>query len=129
MKENEIYAPNYNDGDKVILIRYPHGGIFEIPELKVNNKGNPEVGKVLKGARDAVGISPKVAEKLSGADFDGDTVLVIPNNDNKFKTGAALEGLKNFDTKQYGPPRDPVTGKLDESKIQYKLMTKEERGI
>ena len=35
---NEIYAPNYRDGENVVLIRYPHGGIFEIPELIVNNK-------------------------------------------------------------------------------------------
>ena len=39
MNANEVYAPNYNDGDKVVLVRYPHGGIFELPELTVNNKG------------------------------------------------------------------------------------------
>ena len=38
MKENEVYAPNYNDGETVVLIRYPHGGKFEIPQLTVNNK-------------------------------------------------------------------------------------------
>lgn len=38
MKETEIFAPNYRDGEKVVLIRYPHGGTFEIPELTVNNK-------------------------------------------------------------------------------------------
>ena len=37
MKDNEIYAPNFKDGERVVLIRYPHGGIFEIPELIVNN--------------------------------------------------------------------------------------------
>jgi hypothetical protein len=102
MKETEIYAPNYQNGERVVLIRYPHGGIFEIPELTVNNR-NPE-GRRLIGtdAKDAVGINHKVAERLSGADFDGDTVLVIPNNDKKIKTAPALSGLKDFDPqKQY----------------------------
>ena len=96
MKETEIYAPNYNDGDRVVLIRHPHGGIFEIPELVVNNR-NREAIKTLGRAKDAVGINAAVAQRLSGADFDGDTVLVIPNNHGKVKTAPALEGLKGFD--------------------------------
>lgn len=96
MKESEIYAPNYDNGERVVLIRHPHGGIFEIPELTVNNR-QPDAKKLLGNAEDAVGIHPKVAERLSGADFDGDTVLVIPNNSGKIKTSPALEGLKNFD--------------------------------
>jgi len=98
LKANEIYAPNYRDGERVVLIRYPHGGIFEIPELVVNNR-HPEAKRLLGRAPDAVGINPKTAERLSGADFDGDTVLVIPNNHGKVKTEPALEGLKNFDPK------------------------------
>jgi hypothetical protein len=31
LKENEVFAPRYNQGEELILIRYPHGGIFEIP--------------------------------------------------------------------------------------------------
>lgn len=77
MKTNEIYAPNYKDGTQVVLIRYPHAGQFEIPQLKVNNK-QPEAKSFMFNAKDAVGINSKVAEQLSGADFDGDTVLVIP---------------------------------------------------
>lgn len=98
MSPSQIYAPNYRDGERVVLIRYPHGGTFEIPELTVNNK-QPEARRLLGGARDAVGIHHSVAERLSGADFDGDTVLVIPNNQNKVKTSPALDGLKNFDPK------------------------------
>lgn len=105
MKETEIYAPNYNDGDRVVLIRYPHGGTFEIPELTVNNR-HPEGKSLLGTARDAVGINAKVAERLSGADFDGDTVLVIPNNSGSIKTTPALAGLKNFDPKTSYPPYD-----------------------
>ena len=99
LKDNEIYAPSYRDGETVVFIRYPHGGTFEIPQLKVNNK-NPAAKKNLGNITDAVGINPKTAEQLSGADFDGDQVVVIPvNNKVKIKTSAPLEGLKNFNPK------------------------------
>ena len=80
LKDNEIYAPTYKDGEIVSLIRYPHGGTFEIPQLKVNNKNKTAVSVLGKDIIDAVGINPKVAERLSGADFDGDFVMVIPTN-------------------------------------------------
>ena len=99
LKPTEVYAPGYKDGETVVLIRYPHGGTFEIPELKVNNK-NKEAKKMISSGGDAVGIHPKVAERLSGADFDGDTVLVIPNNDRSFKTSPALKGLEGFEPKE-----------------------------
>jgi DNA-binding CsgD family transcriptional regulator len=98
MKETEIYAPNYRDGESVVLVRYPHGGIFEIPQLTVNNR-HAGANKVIRNAKDAVGINSKVAERLSGADFDGDTVLVIPNNKGLIKTSSPLKGLMNFDPK------------------------------
>lgn len=96
LKDNEIYAPNYRQGETVVLIRHPHGGKFEIPELKVNNR-NKEANSVIKNAKDAVGINSKVAARLSGADFDGDTVLVIPNTRGSVKTAPSLSALKNFD--------------------------------
>lgn len=109
MKETEIYAPNYRDGERVVLVRYPHGGTFEIPELTVNNR-HPEAKSLLgpqdgrPPAKDAVGINAKVAERLSGADFDGDTVLVIPNNQGLIKTSSPLKGLEKFDPKiEYAP--------------------------
>lgn len=103
LKPTEIYSPNHKDGERVVLIRHPHGGIFEIPELVVNNK-HPEARRLIgPNARDAVGINSKVAERLSGADFDGDTVLVIPNNAGRVKNAPALEGLKNFDPRASYP--------------------------
>jgi len=105
LKDTEIYAPNYKDGERVMLVRHPHGGKFEIPELVVNNK-NREAGRLIKNAIDAVGINSRVAERLSGADFDGDTVLVIPNNLRKVKNQPALSGLKNFDPQIYKLPKD-----------------------
>lgn len=110
LKDTEIYAPKFNNGEVVVLVRHPHGGIFEIPQLTVNNT-NKEALAHLKGAQDAVGINANVAERLSGADFDGDTVLVIPNNAGKVKTSAALAALKDFNPKeQYGLPKDSLKG-------------------
>lgn len=114
IKDNEVYAPNYKDGETVALIRYPHGGTFEIPILTVNNK-QAEGKRVLGNTpADAIGINSKVAGRLSGADFDGDTVMVIPCNSSKSKvritSTAALKGLEGFDPKlDYGADSgDPV---------------------
>lgn len=98
MRPHEIYARNFDNGDKVVLVRHPHGGPFEIPELTVNNK-NLTARRILSNAQDAVGIHHTVAEQLSGADFDGDTVLVIPNPTGKIKSRPPLDDLKNFDPK------------------------------
>lgn len=96
LKPNEVYAPNYKQGERVVLVRYPHGGIFEIPELVVNNK-NREARDILGDAPDAIGIHHKTAGVLSGADFDGDFVLVIPNAKGDIRTKKPLDGLKGFD--------------------------------
>lgn len=109
LKENEIYAPNYENGTKLALIRYPHGGTFEIPILTVNNK-NPAARKLLgTDVVDAVGITSKVAERLSGADFDGDTVMCIPTHDKsgkvKITSTPPLKGLEGFDPKTAYPER------------------------
>lgn len=116
MKETEIYAPNYKNGEKVALVRYPHGGTFEIPVLTVNNK-NVNARKILgTDIKDAVGINAKVAERLSGADFDGDQVVVIPTNDKvRIKSTKRLDGLEDF---------DPKTEYSTEGKKGVRLMTK-----
>lgn len=116
MKETEIFAPNYRDGEKVVLIRYPHGGTFEIPELTVNNKNPTAVSVLGKNIRDAVGINPKVAERLSGADFDGDQVVVIPTGGRvKIQSTPALKDLKDF---------DPKTNYSTEGKTGVRLLAK-----
>lgn len=116
MKPNEVFAPNYNDGDKVVLVRHPHGGIFEIPELTVNNKSKSAKASLDK-ATDAIGIHPSVASKLSGADFDGDSVLVIPNNSGKIKTSKSLKELKNFDTLEYKVDRKTMSEKKKQTEM------------
>lgn len=99
MKDNEIYAPNYKNGEQVALVRYPHGGLFEIPILTVNNK-QKDAKNMLGNALDAVGINSKVAERLSGADFDGDTVMVIPTGGQvRISSKPPLKALEGFDPK------------------------------
>lgn len=113
LKDDEVYAPNYRNGEKVVLIRHPHGGTFEIPELTVNNR-NREANSLIKNAADAVGINSKVAARLSGADFDGDTVLVIPNNSRRVKTTSPLKDLKDFDPQMYKIPDGSPVKKMGE---------------
>lgn len=97
MKDTEVYAPAFENGERVVLIRHPHGGRFEIPELVVNNR-NPDAKKLLgPNATSAIGINKKVADRMSGADFDGDAVLVIPNRDGRIKTKPPLKELEGFD--------------------------------
>lgn len=106
MKKNEIYAPNYRDGEIVSLVRYPHGGTFEIPQLVVNNR-NKKARRILGQVTDAVGIHPSVAERLSGADFDGDSVVVIPHRGKtRIKATKPLKGLEGFDPKRAYPKYD-----------------------
>ena len=104
MKDNEIYAPNYENGAKVALIRYPHGGLFEIPILTVNNKQKDAEKMIGKNPLDAVCINSKVAERLSGADFDGDTVMVIPTGKGvNISSKPPLKELEGFDPKMQYP--------------------------
>ena len=116
MKETEIYAPNYRDGEQVALVRYPHGGTFEIPVLTVNNKNKSAISILGKNIQDAVGINPKVAERLSGADFDGDQVVVIPTGGRvKIQSTPRLKDLEGF---------DPKTEYSTEGKTGVRLLSK-----
>ena len=102
LKDTEVYAPRYENGTKLALIRYPHGGTFEIPILTVNNR-NPQAKEIIGNSLDAVAINKKNADRLSGADFDGDTVMCIPTHDRQGKVKVTstrtLDGLKDFDPK------------------------------
>lgn len=132
LTEKEVYAPNYEDGTKLALIRYPHAGTFEIPILTVNNKH--AAAKKLLGTDipDAVGINAKVAERLSGADFDGDTVMCIPTHDPQGKVRITstdpLEGLVDFDPKtSYGSTKVKDSDGKEHyyrNGVEFKPMTK-----
>lgn len=113
MGDTEVYAPNYADGTKLALVRFPHGGTFEIPILTVNNRNREGIRVIGKDAGDAIGINSKVAERLSGADFDGDTVMCIPTHDKagkvKITSTPPLQGLVGFDNKAvYGATETSV---------------------
>lgn len=125
LKPTEIYAPNYRNGDTVVLVRYPHGGTFELAELTVNNN-NKEAASILgKDTIDAVGIHSSVAQKLSGADFDGDTVYIFPQQrrtasgryvlankeGGKIKVTPYLKDLRDFDPAQYHVDHDTISKK------------------
>ena len=98
LKPTEVYAPNYKNGTQVALVRYPHGGTFEIPILTVNNGHKQARRSIGELAADAIGIHPKVAQRLSGADFDGDTALVIPiTPKSRIRSTSPLKGLEGFD--------------------------------
>ena len=128
LKDNEIYATNFKDGEEVICIRYPHQGDFEIPVLKVNNT-NAEGRKMLGTSPiDAVGINANVAHQLSGADFDGDNVLVIPTKGINFKTrkqeGVFAE-LKDYEPKELYKMSDEEIEKHPEKVISSSMKQKQ----
>lgn len=126
LKDNEVYAPNYKPGEKLALVRYPHGGIFEIPVLTVNNKNREAISVMGKNAADAIGINARVAQQLSGADFDGDTVMVIP-----------ISGKVNISHKPYlkellnddGTPFDPQAAYPEVPGMKHMTRTDREMGI
>ena len=127
LKDNEVYAPNYKDGETVALVRYPHGGTFEIPIVTVNNK-HPDGKKIIgPDAKDAIGINSKVADRLSGADFDGDTVMVIPCKP-VIKSGNKQDAIAN--TTQTSAVKIISTPKLKDlegfdPKMEYRYSRKE----
>lgn len=104
VSDKECYCPNYADGTKLALIRYPHGGTFEIPIVTVNNKNQEGQKMIGKLANDVIGINNRVAERLSGADFDGDAVMAIPLSSKvKIKSTPKLKELEGWDNKlEYG---------------------------
>lgn len=125
LKDNEIYAPGYANGSKVALIRYPHAGTFEIPLLTVNNRHALSKKVIGADSVDAVCISKRNADKLSGADFDGDTVMVIPSHNPgsvKIAHRDQLQDLVGFDPKMAYPAKEGMT-------VMTKKNTQREMGM
>ncbi len=118
LKDKECYSPNYRDGEELVLIRYPHAGTFEIPVV-TNNLRNREAKAVLGNGTDAIGITAATAEKLSGADFDGDTVIAIPYDPRTIKVTQSLE---TFDPKKAYPKYDGMP--VISSKVKQQEMGK-----
>lgn len=139
LKDDEVYAPGYKEGTKLALIRYPHGGIFEIPILTVTHKNAIAEKYIGKTSVDGIGINHKIADRLSGADFDGDTVMAIPTHDRQGKVKIAnkksLDELEGFDPKlEYGGElRKGADGKEHyyRNGHEYKIMkdTQKQMGV
>ena len=132
LKDNEVYAPGYEPGTKLALVRYPHGGTFEIPILTVTDKNQTAKRLIGSESIDAIGINKSNADRLSGADFDGDTVMCIPTHDRsgkvKITSTPKLKGLEGFDPKDKygGEAHDGPDGKKHyyQNGQEYRLMTK-----
>lgn len=125
LRDTECYAPQYNHGEQVALIRFPHGGRFEIPILTVNNR-QKDAKKMLGNAIDAIAINKKVADRLSGADFDGDTVLAIPISSKvKVLNMKPLKDLEGFDPKMSYGTIEKDGKYYNAGGNQVKLMTKQ----
>lgn len=126
MKDNEIYAPRYKNGEELALVRYPHGGTFEIPILKVNNTNATAKSRITNAGFDAVGVNKRNANILSGADYDGDTVMVLPISElkgkNKITSTKPLEGLLTFNNKDEYPY-------VEGMKIMSKQETEKQMGV
>lgn len=120
LKDTEVYAPTYKNGEQLALIRYPHGGTFEIPVVTVNNKNKKARSMLGTDLLDAIGISSGTANRLSGADFDGDQVIAIPTNNGRVKINStpALKELANF---------DPKVAYSTEGKKGVKLMSESQK--
>lgn len=120
-KPDQCYCPSLPDGTQVALVRYPHGGVFEIPMLTVNNS-NRTAKRVFGNAMDAIGIHPSKAAVLSGADFDGDTVMVLPLNGLKIKHSDPLPGLKDFEPKiQFNGDHLSPKDKMKKGSVQMQM--------
>lgn len=105
LKDNEVFATNFNPGEKIALVRFPHAGPFEIPILTVNNKNKEALEMFGPQSKDVIGINSYNAGILSGADFDGDTVIAIPLSDTVNITAKKpLKDLKGFEGKDEYPP-------------------------
>lgn len=121
-KPDQAYCPSLPNGTQVALVRYPHGGTFEIPVVTVNNS-NTYAKRVFGNAQDAIAIHPSKTAILSGADFDGDTVMVLPLRGSfKIKTSDPLPGLKDFDPKtQFNGDHLAPKDKMKKKSVQAQM--------
>ena len=136
LADNEVYAPRYPDGSMLALIRYPHAGRFELPILKVNNKDKLARKIIPPDGLDAVGVNSNVAAILSGADYDGDSVMCIPTHNGKVKiqNDRPLPELKDFDSKalyQYAERKVDADGRVhyyNKNGLEFKTMKDDNTG-
>lgn len=120
LRDDQVFAPNFPEGTKLALIRYPHAGTFEIPILTVTHRNKEAESRISRNAPDAICINKHVADRMSGADFDGDTVVCIPTTHTNIQSTPYLRELIGFNTKQY-KFADPKAKGLSEQNKQREM--------
>lgn len=130
LRDGECYAPQYPDGTKVAVVRYPHADVSEIPILTVNNKNKEGLELLGKYAKDCIGLSKKAEDQLSGADNDGDAAMVIPIREGgpSITARQPFKEMIDWDDQIAYPPRRDENGKII-SNVLSKDAAQKQMGI
>lgn len=101
LSKNEFYAPNtlLKNIDKCILLRNPHYSRNEIGVLSpINDEKDDERIKYFKHLSGIIMVNPLslVAERLGGADYDGDQIVLIANKNLEKTINNLLDENNNF---------------------------------
>lgn len=110
MKKNEFYAPksNFSDGEKCFILRNPHYSRNEIAIMKNSIQKDTEREKYfghLSGVLMFNSLS-MMADRLGGADYDGDSVIVMSG----LKANKAIRALQTKEQKDYRYPVIQIPG-------------------
>lgn len=112
---NTVHSINFADGKNLLGSRSPHVTIGNI--LLTRNVIREEISKYMNPTKEIVyinSINENILERLSGADFDSDTVMLT---DNEILVNAAKRNYSNF----------PVPTKLVESTARKRKYTDSEK--
>lgn len=130
LKDGECFAPQFETGTKVAVVRYPHADISEIPILTVNNKNKEGLELLGKYAKDCIGLSKRAEDQLSGADNDGDAAMVIPIREGGPGISARqpFKDMVGWDDQIAYPPRRDADGNII-SNVLSKDYTQKQMGV
>lgn len=115
IEKNTIHSINFDNGIEILGSRSPHVTIGNI--LVTKNVLRPLISKYLNPTKEIVyvnSINDNLLERLSGSDFDSDTMLIT---DNEILIRAAKRNYDNF----------PVPTKLVDSTMKDRKYTSEEQ--
>lgn len=77
LRANEIYAPSFKTGEKVVIVHYPLIRASEMVILKVNNN-NKTVETKFGQDSNIVATNPSIADQIPGIDITGDAIFIRP---------------------------------------------------
>ena len=115
IETNTVHSINFDDNVEILGSRSPHVTIGNI--LVTKNILRPLINKYLNPTKEIVyvnSINDNLLERLSGSDFDSDTMLLT---DNEILIRAAKRNYENF----------PVPTKLVDSTMKNRKYTSEEQ--